>query len=92
MSARCLTDGEFDVAPYLRQVQVCHRECVTAAAAYPGRSAGIGEGEDEVDLGGAVYEYEPTEEAILAELLPRNVSVQLFKALLENAASEQEPV
>ncbi|WP_372003614.1 F0F1 ATP synthase subunit gamma [Tistrella mobilis] len=38
---------------------------------------------------GAVYEYEPEEEAILADLLPRNISVQIFKGLLENAASEQ---
>src|SRR5262245_5725792 len=38
---------------------------------------------------GAVYEYEPDEAEILAELLPRNVSVQIFRALLENAASEQ---
>jgi F-type H+-transporting ATPase subunit gamma len=37
----------------------------------------------------SVVEYEPDEEAILAELLPRNVAVQLFRALLENAASEQ---
>jgi F-type H+-transporting ATPase subunit gamma len=39
--------------------------------------------------GGAVYEYEPDEEQILAELLPRNLSVQVFRALLENNASEQ---
>jgi len=37
----------------------------------------------------ASYEYEPEEEEILAELLPRNLSVQVFRALLENAASEQ---
>jgi F-type H+-transporting ATPase subunit gamma len=37
--------------------------------------------------GGAVYEYEPDEEDILAELLPRNISVQIFRALLENSAS-----
>ena len=37
----------------------------------------------------AVYEYEPEEEAILADLLPKNLAVQIFKALLENAASEQ---
>ena len=36
---------------------------------------------------GAVYEYEPDEDEILAELLPRNISVQVFRALLENAAS-----
>ena len=38
---------------------------------------------------GAAVEYEPDEEAILADLLPRNVTVQVFKGLLENAASEQ---
>jgi F-type H+-transporting ATPase subunit gamma len=37
----------------------------------------------------AAYEYEPEEGEILAELLPRNLSVQVFRALLENAASEQ---
>ena len=37
----------------------------------------------------AATEYEPEEEAILAELLPRNVAVQIFRAMLENAASEQ---
>jgi F-type H+-transporting ATPase subunit gamma len=37
----------------------------------------------------AVYEFEPSEERILDELLPRNVAVQVFGALLENAASEQ---
>src|SRR3546814_100829 len=39
--------------------------------------------------GGAAVEYEPDEEAILADLLPRNVTIQVFKGLLENAASEQ---
>jgi F-type H+-transporting ATPase subunit gamma len=37
--------------------------------------------------GGAVYEYEPDEEDILADLLPRNISVQIFRALMENSAS-----
>jgi F-type H+-transporting ATPase subunit gamma len=37
----------------------------------------------------AVYEFEPDEEEILADLLPRNLAVQVFRALLENAASEQ---
>ena len=35
------------------------------------------------------YEYEPSEEVILADLLPRNIAVQIYHALLENAASEQ---
>ena len=38
-------------------------------------------------LDGAVYEFEPDAEDILHELLPRNVAVQIFRALLENAAS-----
>jgi F-type H+-transporting ATPase subunit gamma len=38
-------------------------------------------------LGGAAYEFEPEAEDILHELLPRNVAVQVFRALLENAAS-----
>ena len=37
----------------------------------------------------AAYEYEPDEEEILKDLLPRNISTQIFRALLENAASEQ---
>jgi F-type H+-transporting ATPase subunit gamma len=37
----------------------------------------------------AAYEYEPDEEEILGDLLPRNLSIQVFRALLENAASEQ---
>ena len=41
------------------------------------------------DLGGAVYEAEPEEAEILGELLPRNISIQVFRGLLENAASEQ---
>ena len=37
----------------------------------------------------ASVEYEPDEEAILADLLPKNIAIQIFRALLENAASEQ---
>lgn len=37
----------------------------------------------------AVYDYEPDEETILADLLPRGVTTQIFAALLENGASEQ---
>lgn len=44
---------------------------------------------DAAPSGPAAVEYEPDEEAILADLLPRNVTVQIFKGLLENAASEQ---
>jgi F-type H+-transporting ATPase subunit gamma len=37
----------------------------------------------------AMYEYEPEEEIILADLLPRNLAIQVYRAMLENAASEQ---
>ena len=43
-------------------------------------------GAPRVDLKGAVYEYEPSEEAILKTLLPRNITVQILSALLENNA------
>jgi F-type H+-transporting ATPase subunit gamma len=39
--------------------------------------------------GGAIYEFEPNEEEILEALLPNNLAVQIFRALLESAASEQ---
>lgn len=45
----------------------------------------VAEGEGP-DLGGAVYDYEPSEEAILETLLPRNITVQVLSALLENMA------
>ncbi len=38
---------------------------------------------------GAVYDFEPEPDELLSALLPRNISVQVFRALLENAASEQ---
>lgn len=47
------------------------------------------EGVETPDLKGAVYDYEPEEDAILKALLPRYVAIQVFRALLENVASEQ---
>ncbi|MGH2342947.1 F0F1 ATP synthase subunit gamma [Segnochrobactraceae bacterium EtOH-i3] len=41
------------------------------------------------EAGAALYEYEPDQATILADLLPRNISMQIFRGLLENAASEQ---
>ena len=41
------------------------------------------------ELGGAIHDAEPDESEILADLLPRNINVQIYRALLENAASEQ---
>ncbi len=45
--------------------------------------------DDGADTADTAYEFEPEEDEILAELLPRNLSVQIYRALLENAASEQ---
>jgi len=41
------------------------------------------------DANNALYEYEPEPETILADLIPRNIKIQIFRALLENGASEQ---
>jgi F-type H+-transporting ATPase subunit gamma len=41
-----------------------------------------------VDLGGAVYDYEPDEETILARLLPQALAIQVYRALLESSAGE----
>jgi F-type H+-transporting ATPase subunit gamma len=48
--------------------------------------AEVGTGAPAIDLKGAGYEYEPDEETILAELLPRNITTQVFSAMLENQA------
>jgi F-type H+-transporting ATPase subunit gamma len=53
----------------------------TPALPSPASGGGLGVG------GGAAYEFEPEAEDILHDLLPRNVAVQIFRALLENAAS-----
>jgi F-type H+-transporting ATPase subunit gamma len=45
--------------------------------------------EKAVSSGGFVYDFEPEPDELLSALLPRNISVQVFRALLENAASEQ---
>ena len=48
--------------------------------------AEVSSGAPAIDLKGAAYEYEPDEESILAELLPRNITTQVFSAMLENQA------
>ena len=78
--------GEFDVATlfYARFASVI-AQVPTAQQIVPAKLEAAGE--DDLKAGSAVYEYEPDEEAILEDLLPRNVSVQIFRALLENNAS-----
>ncbi|GHG98804.1 F0F1 ATP synthase subunit gamma [Pseudodonghicola xiamenensis] len=78
--------GEFDVATifYSKFVNVV-TQVPTAQQVIP---AQFDRGEDEGAAGG-LYDYEPSEEAILAELLPKGVATAIFSALLENGASEQ---
>lgn len=79
--------GEFDVCTIVyNRFKSVISQIVTAQQIIP---LPMPKEEDVPDLGGAVYEYEPDEQEILAELLPRNIGVQVFRALLENAASEQ---
>ncbi len=78
--------GEFDVASVIfnrfksamTQV-VTHQQLIPPPAPEAGAAA--------APAGGAVYEFEPDEGEILTDLLPRNLTVQIFRALLENAAS-----
>lgn len=83
--------GEFDVATivYARFKSAISNE-ITVQQIIPAPLPVAGEVVEERTSGQppALYEYEPSEEAILAELLPRNVAIQLYRALLENAASE----
>ena len=77
--------GEFDVATifYAKFVNVV-TQIPTAQQIIP---AAFEASEDEG--ASTLYDYEPSEEAILADLLPRGVATQIFAALLENGASEQ---
>lgn len=83
--------GEFDVATlfYARFKSVV-TQVPTAQPLIPAR---LPEGEPDSaitqKLGGAIYEYEPSEADLMRDLLPRNIAVQILRALLENAASEQ---
>ncbi len=77
--------GEFDVATifFARFNSVISQE-PTAQQIIPAQF------DAEEDAGAStLYDYEPSEEGILADLLPRGVATQIFAALLENAASEQ---
>ncbi len=86
--------GEFDVCTvvYNRFKSVISQE-ITVQQLIPFGVAPAAEEDAEAAAAAsgprAIYEYEPDEQAILADLLPRNLAVQLFRALLESAASEQ---
>ena len=80
--------GEFDVATVIfnrfksAMTQIVTRQQLIPPPAPEGDSTAA-----PATAGGAVYEFEPDEGEILADLLPRNLTVQIFRALLENAAS-----
>jgi len=78
--------GEFDVCTlFYNRFKSALSQIVTEQQLIPLAVANDGG----PDLGGAAYDYEPEEEVILERLLPRNLSVQVYRAMLENAASEQ---
>ncbi|SEM47324.1 ATP synthase F1 subcomplex gamma subunit [Sphingomonas gellani] len=82
--------GEFDVAElfYAKFVSALVQEPV-GQQIIPVSAATVNPQAAAAPVADAVVEYEPSEEEILDELLPRNVTVQVFRAMLENAASEQ---
>jgi F-type H+-transporting ATPase subunit gamma len=74
--------GEFDVATiFYNRFQSVISQVPTARQVIPASFEDTGVS--------PLYEYEPSEEGILSDLLPRGVATQLFAALLENGASEQ---
>jgi F-type H+-transporting ATPase subunit gamma len=75
--------GEFDVATlFYNRFQSVISQIPTAKQVIPATFEDAGSAS-------ALYDYEPSEEGILADLLPRGVATQVFTALLENGASEQ---
>jgi F-type H+-transporting ATPase subunit gamma len=79
-------EGQFDVCTlFFAEFKSVMSQKPTALQLIPASVAGA----KTPDLGGAIYDTEPDEGEILADLLPRNIAVQIFRALLENAASEQ---
>ena len=78
-------NGEFDVATVVfNRFKSAMSQVVTVQQLIP---PPVPDATAPATSGGAVYEFEPDEGEILADLLPRNLTVQIFRALLENAAS-----
>ena len=81
-------DGQFDVATlFFSRFRSVISQIPTALQIIPAQIPETAPAQ--ASLGGAVYEYEPDEADILADLLPLNIATQILRALLENAASEQ---
>ena len=78
--------GEFDVATlYFAKFGSVISQVPTAQQLIPAKLPAKAEGAAEASA--VPYEYEPSEEAIVEDLLPRNIAVQVLRALLENSAS-----
>jgi F-type H+-transporting ATPase subunit gamma len=83
-------ENQFDVATlYYGEFKSVIAQIPTARQLIPAEIGAAAAVAPEKAGGNAIYEYEADEETILADLLPRNLSVQIFRALLENVASEQ---
>jgi len=84
-------DGEFDVCTlYFSEFKTVIEQIPTALQLIPAKlPEAVTEDADTSGGPVAAYEYEPEEDEILKDLLPRNVSTQIYRALLENGASEQ---
>ena len=82
--------GEFDVATlYFAEFKSVIAQKPTALQLIPAKLPEEKAAPADKATAEAVYEYEPDEETILGNLLTRNIATQLFRGLLENAASEQ---
>ncbi|MEX0405846.1 F0F1 ATP synthase subunit gamma [Aquibium sp. LZ166] len=80
-------EGGFDVCTlFYSEFKSVISQVPTAQQIIPASAPAVENGD--AANGGAVYEYEPEAGEILADLIPRNISVQIFRALLENAAGE----
>ncbi|KAF0128813.1 MAG: atpG [Xanthobacteraceae bacterium] len=83
---KLFAEGEFDIATlFFSRFKSVISQIPTGQQIIPAQVAG----EAASGAENAPYEFEPGEAEILADLLPRNVTIQIFKAILENAASEQ---
>ncbi len=79
-------NGEFDICTlFYSEFKSVISQIPTAQQLIP---ASAGEVAAEGEGASAIYEYEPEAGAILSDLIPRNISVQIFRALLENVAGE----
>jgi F-type H+-transporting ATPase subunit gamma len=89
--------GEFDVAHIvynkfksaISQIVTWQQLIPLAVSSAQFAEKAIGSADRQLPTTNSPYDYEPSEEEILADLLPKNVGIQIYRALLENAASEQ---